>query len=128
MKDIIILSVKEYSDIYFSEDIEIVEKIEFEKCKCVKILLSGAKNFFLVLRVSDESLTKMSKKLFGIVNEDMKIDLIKEMLNIIAGNIQTKLNKGYELSLPVLCDKCKVKNGLFFKNSILEIAVSIQKQ
>lgn len=126
MKNTIISSVKSYSDAYFSEDINVVTKIDFDNCKCVKISLIGKKKFLVILRTTDDSLNKASEKLFGMVNEDMKIDLLKEMINTIVGKVQTILDKGYELSIPTLCNKCKIKNALYFKNSILEISISIQ--
>jgi hypothetical protein len=127
MRDIIVASVKNYSEIYFSEDVDIVEKVEFESCKCAKILLIGRIDFNIILRVSDDSLAVMSEKIFGVTNEEMKEDLTKEILNIIAGDIQKRLNRDYELTLPKLCDDCKVKNGLYFKNSVFEMAISIQR-
>lgn len=130
IKNFIISSIKKYSDTYFSEDINLIDNIVFDKYKCINIFLEGDDRIEIVLKVSDKSLNKISENLFGNIMEDENIrsDLAKEMLNIIAGNILLNVNKEYRLSLPELCNKdYHNTNELFFKNSILEISIFFKK-
>jgi hypothetical protein len=125
MRNFIIESVKNYSNIYFDEDIEIIDSLDLSDSKCAKISLIAEKKFNIIIRITNNSLNKASIKLFGITNEEIANDFLKELANIIAGNIQNKI-PSYQLSLPQLYEDCDASNVIYFKNSILEIAVSLK--
>jgi CheY-specific phosphatase CheX len=127
MRDIIIKSVQNYSDVYFSEKIDTVDKFLITNCKCSKIKIEGSFNFEIVLYISEHSLEKVCNILFGVCNEELKTDLLKEIVNIISGNIQTNLNKDLTISTPIICGGCDEGNGIYFKNSILEMAITLKK-
>jgi len=129
MRDIIITSVKNYSDVYFSENLEVTDKFEIDECRCSKIVVSGVYNFEVLLYISDKSLIKICEILFGMCSEELKLDLLKEIVNIISGNIQTSLNKNLTISTPQICDNCdnRMRNAIYFKNSILEMAISLKQ-
>jgi CheY-specific phosphatase CheX len=129
MRDIIIKSVKNYSDVYFSEKLDVVDKFVINDCQCSKIIISGVYTFEVLLYISDKSLIKICEILFGMCSEDLKIDLLKEIVNIIAGNVQTNLNKDLTISTPEVCNVCEIgiSNGIYFKNDILKMAISLKK-
>ena len=125
MKNIIIETVKNYSESYLSKGIEIVDKFDISDFKCAKIEIVGEINFEVLLFIDETSLNNICNELFGFYNSNLKEDLLKEIVNIIGGGIQTKLNRNLELSTPVLCSNYKIKKGLNFKNEKLQMAVSI---
>jgi len=127
MRDIIIKSVKNYSEVYFSENLEVVEKFEINEYKCSKIVVSGVYTFEIVLYISDKSLSKICEILFGMCSEELKVDLLKEIVNIIAGNVQTNFNSGLSISTPKVCNFGIIGNAIYFKNSILEMAISLKQ-
>lgn len=127
MKNLIIKSSQNYSDVYFSEDLKVVNKYEIKNSRCSKIIITGEVSFEVLLYISDDSLIKICDNLFGIISKELKDDLLKEIVNIIAGNIQTNLNKNLTLSTPKLCESKNIINAIYFENSILNMAISIKK-
>lgn len=128
MRDIIIESVKNYSKIYLSKEIEVVNKFDISHFKCAKVKIFGDMNFDVVLYIDEESLNNICNELFGFFDENLRTDLLKEIVNIIAGNIQTKLEKNLEISTPIVCDNCEIGEGIYFKNDKLKIVVSLKER
>jgi len=128
MRDIIIESVKNYSKIYLSKEVEVVNKFDISQFQCAKVKIFGDINFNVVLYIDEESLNNICNELFRFFDENLRIDLLKEIVNIITGNIQTKLEKNLEISTPIVCDNCKIGKGIYFKNDKLKIAISLTER
>ena len=128
MRLVIVKSVKEYVSTYLNEDILISDDNNLEDCKCVKIPITGNMNYYLVLRITLESLEYICNTLFGFASEEMYEDVAKEMINVIAGKILVDLDDGLALGLPEICSNCSSsKKAIIFKNKDLHLSISLTK-
>jgi len=128
MRLAIIKSVKDYVSTYLNESILVSEDSDLKDCKCVKISITGNKNYNIVLRITSKSLEHISNALFGFASEEIYEDVSKEMINVIAGKILVDLDDGSALGLPEICSDCNSsKKAVIFKNKNLHLSISLTK-
>ena len=128
MRLVIIKSVKDYVSTYLNEGISVSEDRDLESCRCVKMSITGNKNYNLVLRITSKSLEYISNALFGFASEEMYDDVAKEMINVIAGKILVDLDDGSALGLPETCNDCNSsKKAIIFKNKNLHLSISLTR-
>ena len=104
-----------------------------------KVNISNAWDGTVVVDCSRDLVDKMSEKIFGHLGEvsnENKIDTLKELTNMIGGNIKTHLPQPCELAIPTVTDavdpnyfnNMNLLNQVNFNSCNSQFRVSVYKQ
>jgi len=128
MKNNLILAVKNYSEVMLDKAIEITDSFEFEKCCASKVDIFHNKfNLEFIVNIEKESLENFCNVIFGMVADELILDLQKEIANTIGGYFADKFYiKDYKLSLPEILEKCDIQNSIYFYNDILKLSIRLR--
>ena len=128
MKREIIKAVKNYSKVMFDKEIKVVENFELENCRISSIVISNDEyELIFYINIEYKSLKNISNILFGYIQEELIVDLQKEIVNTIGGYFADNFYKtNYSLSIPKIEQICDTKNAIFFQNEIIKMSVKLK--